>query len=60
MFQDSDCDSGAYSRSSSPDQSFDRLLVERERERAGEKKHEKSPLQSPNLVLSVIKVKLTY
>jgi len=49
--KDSDCDSGAYSRSSSPDQSFDRLLVER----PGEKKHEKSPLQSPNLVLSVIK-----
>merc|ERR1711997_82258 len=49
--KDSDCDSGAYSRSSSPDQSLDRLLVER----SGEKKHDKSPLQSPNLVLSVIK-----
>jgi len=52
--KDSDCDSGAYSRSSSPDQSLDRLLVERPGG-PGEKKQEKSPLQSPNLVLSVIK-----
>ena len=52
VFQDSDCDSGAYSRSSSPDQGFDRFLLDRN----GDKKHDKSPLQSPNLVLSVIKV----
>jgi len=45
--KDSDCDSGAYSRSSSPDQ----FLADR----SGEKKSDKSPLQSPNLVLSVIK-----
>lgn len=49
--KDSDCDSGAYSRSSSPDPAFDRFLLDRN----GEKKHDKSPLQSPNLVLSVIK-----
>jgi len=49
--KDSDCDSGAYSRSSSPDQGFDRFLLDR----SGDKKQDKSPLQSPNLVLSVIK-----
>jgi len=48
--KDSDCDSGAYSRSSSPE-GFDRFLPDR----FGEKKQDKSPLQSPNLVLSVIK-----
>merc|ERR1719367_1411421 len=47
--KDSDCDSGAYSRSSSPEPIYERL------DRSCEKLNEKIPLQSPNLVLSVIK-----
>jgi len=47
--KDSDCDSGAYSRSSSPEPIYERL------DRSCEKLNEKFPLQSPNLVLSVIK-----
>jgi len=47
--KDSDCDSGAYSRSSSPEPIYERL------DRSCEKLTEKLPLQSPNLVLSVIK-----
>jgi len=47
--KDSDCDSGAYSRSSSPEPIYERL------DRSCEKLEEKFPLQSPNLVLSVIK-----
>jgi len=50
--KDSDCDSGAYSRSSSPEPIYERL------DRSCEKLHEKFPLQSPNLVLSVIKVRV--
>lgn len=47
--KDSDCDSGAYSRSSSPEPIYERL------DRSCEKLDEKFTLQSPNLVLSVIK-----
>lgn len=47
--KDSDCDSGAYSRSSSPEPIYERL------DRSCEKLDGKVPLQSPNLVLSVIK-----
>jgi len=47
--KDSDCDSGAYSRSSSPENIYERL------DRSCEKLADSDPLQSPNLVLSVIK-----
>lgn len=50
--KDSDCDSGAYSRSSSPEPIYERLD---RLDRSCEKLTEKFPLQSPNLVLSVIK-----